>query len=444
MERPSNRRTREFLGALKVWLFRLVVLLLLYGLLEGTSLALFRYHTGRWFSFSWVQEQQHQTEYWLLHARPEQKDSHIIHPYLGVVHNPDNPHRELETYPVNRYGFCDIHSPIQKRAPNRVIIGIVGGSVANVFANLGQATLREELKRSPRFAGKEVIVVNLAVSGYKQPQQWFALQYILARGGEFDLLVNIDGFNEVALYPADNWKDGVDPLFPRSWHHRVTGIPQTELRELIGEMAHVKQLRGRWAAWFRQSPLRYSVTMNLIWWLGNQSLYRDENRCVVALQGQRWTNLPPCALGPERPPRDEQAMLATLAALWKRCSLQLQRTCQANGIAYYHFLQPNQYVPGSKPLAPQERKEAYLENHPYRRGALAGYPLLRKEGKDLVRQGVHFHDLTLVFQGHEEPFYIDTCCHFNKAGNVVLARAIAAALTAPISQPLLPSVGEEE
>jgi len=35
--------------------------------------------------------------------------------------------------------------------------------------------------------------------GYKQPQQLLVLSYFLSIGQPFDMVMNIDGFNEVAL-----------------------------------------------------------------------------------------------------------------------------------------------------------------------------------------------------------------------------------------------------
>ena len=81
--------------------------------------------------------------------------------------------------------------------------------------------------------------------------------------------------------------------------------------------------------------------------------------------------------------------------------------CDANGIAYAHFLQPNQRVEGSKPMEPQERKVAIKPSR-YAPGVVGGYPLLRQEGDELRKAGVRFHDLTMIFQDVEEPLYTVT------------------------------------
>src|SRR4029453_15388123 len=61
---------------------------------------------------------------------------------------------------------------------------------------------------------------------------------------------------------------------------------------------------------------------------------------------------------------DEAALYAELAAIWARGSHPLELLSRANGIRYYHFLQPNQYT-GQKPMGPEERARAYDESYPY-------------------------------------------------------------------------------
>ena len=124
-------------------------------------------------------------------------------------------------YPVSPYGYADKGSPILTRSPYKVIIGILGGSVAWSFHMHATDRLRTLLQENPEFAGKDLVFVNLAVSGYKQPQQLMTLNYMLVLGGQFDFIINIDGFNDVVLYEAENAARHVFPAFPRSWHVRV-------------------------------------------------------------------------------------------------------------------------------------------------------------------------------------------------------------------------------
>jgi len=114
-----------------------------------------------------------------------------------------------------------------------------------------------------------------------------------------------------------------------------------------------------------------------------------------------------------------------LVDIWKQSSLQLNRLCEANGIRYYHFLQPNQYVEGSKALTAEERHQAFTEDHPYRAGVEEGYPRLVRAGVELREHGVRFVDLTRVFADETASLYVDDCCHFNETGNLLIADRVA-------------------
>jgi hypothetical protein len=123
-----------------------------------------------------------------------------------------------------------------------------------------------------------------------------------------------------------------------------------------------------------------------------------------------------------------------LAAFWARSSRQMHDLAIARGIAYAHFLQPNQYVPGSKPLSADERRSGFKEGHPYQAPVVEGWPHLAAAGEELRESGVAFHDLTGLFADHRETLYLDECCHFNPRGNELLGEAIGRALAAQLTE----------
>jgi hypothetical protein len=105
----------------------------------------------------------------------------------------------------------------------------------------------------------------------------------------------------------------------------------------------------------------------------------------------------------------------------------LDRLCRLHDIEYHHVLPPNQYLAESKPIGDAEREVAIWDGA-YADHATAAYPLLVREGPELRRQHVRFHDLSMLFADLPEPIYIDNCCHYNHAGNALVARAIARAI----------------
>ena len=99
--------------------------------------------------------------------------------------------------------------PPRQGREDTVVIGLLGGSVArNVHPALERA-LRGwfAANRRPR----EPVVFKLAFAGQKQPQQTIIIANTLLLGGEFDLIVNLDGFNEVAVGPEHSLLKSVFP-----------------------------------------------------------------------------------------------------------------------------------------------------------------------------------------------------------------------------------------
>ena len=351
-----------------------------------------------------------------------------LHPFTGYVRDPSDFPVALGTDPVAaEYGFPRNHaSPFSAAGDDDVVIAITGGSVASAFAEHGGPVLVERLAAVERFRGRSLTVLNLALTGYKQPQQLMVLNWFLSLGAEIDVVVNLDGFNELALPIAENLPHGVFPFFPRGWQFRV-GHLSAELRERIGELAVLHDERAARAEWFGRAPLRYSMIAALVW----QSLDRRSAARIAALALEHGPDpADPTAEyqahGPRFEPADDAELMDRLVGFWLRCSLQMERLCQGLGIEYYHVLQPNQYLRGSKRLTPQERSTAFQANHPYRPAVVHGYPRLIAAGRVLQSLGVSFHDLTRVYAEVDETVYADTCCHLNERGHRLLAEAVAA------------------
>jgi hypothetical protein len=110
-----------------------------------------------------------------------------------------------------------------------------------------------------------------------------------------------------------------------------------------------------------------------------------------------------------------------LVAIWRRASEEIETLARARGFAYLHVLQPNQYVPGTKPLTDEERRVAVGDStYPYRLPIERHYAALQFNGL-AVRNTLDLRDL---FRANRETLYRDLCCHLNNRGVDLLARAI--------------------
>lgn len=348
-----------------------------------------------------------------------------LHPYLGYVFDASLPENAGKVTP---YGFLDEAPPLRRRGPDRFLVAVTGGSVAMLMCAGAKQTLIDELQRSPALRGRRVEVVVLAVGGYKQPQQLLSLQLVHALGGEFDCefdcVVDLDGYNDVVQVQED-LDAGVPPWFPRSWRRFTDANPDPAQLRRIGHLAVLLDERTSSAdaaeSWW------WSPTAQFLWLVGDRrrGLAIAEQRVAV----ERAASAPSfAATGPGRPGRTIADARAEMVEVWRRSSLAMHALCEQMGARYFHFVQPNQYVPDGKPIGPAEAAVAVAASAPGIDAVRAGYPLLREAGARLVRDGVRFQDLSWLFRDHPEPLYIDTCCHLNHAGYVLLAAHLAASI----------------
>ncbi len=365
----------------------------------------------------------------ILAAMERTTGRQVLHPYLGFVLDPENP----EVTGVNRLGFqrsFDEHPPFGKDwrddspcSPGQTTVVVVGGSVALLFAHLGTKHLIEELSEDPHW--RHACIRPFALAGYKQPQQLFTLAYLLALGQRVDVVINLDGFNEVALPFSENLPLKTFFAYPRKWSLLTRSIADPSAATLRGEAAYLRRLRGERARIFSTKPFSYSALWNLVW------RYQDRRLALrLAELEQAYLEKTRAERTYERNgPRQEFASLddlfRQLSGLWERSSLAMHELCKERGIAYYHFLQPNQYVPGSKPMSARERAAALADDSPYRTAVEQGYPHLKRAGERLREAGVRFFDLTGAFQGVGDTLYTDKCCHFNESGARLLADEMA-------------------
>ncbi len=352
----------------------------------------------------------------------------MIHPYIGMVLQPKDdasqPTVDGELH-TTEFGFVDSGPPIHRRSQDRVIVGIVGGSVAMQLAKNATSVLEKQLAELPQFSGRSFKFVRLAVGGYKQPQQLMTINYLLTLGAEFDIIINLDGVNESALPKMDNVSFGVSAAYPRKWGEMVAVSGSMEVSRMVGYVAYLRHRQSDTARFFDAIPIRYSPTAMLVWASMNAHNDLAIQRQIIAISAKSIKELSYCASGPPEHFESDEQLYQHCVDIWARSSIQLHRLCAANGIQYFHFLQPNQYVANTKPIGPVEASIAVSEESPFRVPVMQCYPLMQSKSDDLAKAGVAFTDLTRVFSEHPERIYKDDCCHVEDAGDILMANAIA-------------------
>ncbi len=324
--------------------------------------------------------------------------------------------------------------PFAKRSDDKLIIGIIGGSVAVGTINgvLPKNLYQTLLAKLPEYEGREVILHGLAAGGFRQPQQLMMLNYYYALGAEFDILINIDGFNDVVMPPSIYKNSGTHPSYPRSWVNRVANTVSKDLVDLMAERQNLQNAHSSKAAlmsnpWFRNSPLS-----NLLWRLA-QSNYNSQlsviNQAVetVGQQVSDHRDFDYQAMGPDYDFTTWEDLYQYAIDMWATSSHLMYASAKANNAKYVHFLQPNQYIEGSKPIMSEhEREVALIAAHKGGYGNLYRkiYPLLQKKIPWLEQRGVEFHDLSYLYKDVEEIIYRDNCCHVNVLGNYMMVEKI--------------------
>jgi len=370
----------------------------------------------------------------------------LQHPYLGYAGNPD--HRDklitdvalsrmfpgepsayyLRNSRINAQGFPSEHADYLA-LQDGFNIAVCGGSVAEQLATVGGETLIAEVERRlPGLQGR-VRVLNLSIGGYKQPQQLINLMLMDLQGVRLDVVVNLDGFNEVALSASD-MVTRYNPVLPSRWHYllMLKLNPESLSNEMIERYAQAVRLRRSADTWRRASNGLLATHSELARALLGRLVVRRLGRANrIEYELQRDDSIP-AGLSNYEPPclgDEENQCWELIADVWEKSSLQMGATAELIGAQYLHFLQPNQYLESSKPLTAHEKKIAYTPEILWARAVRKGYPLLKERIPSMATRGVVVHDLTSTFADFTEDIYIDTCCHYNLLGTNMIATAIA-------------------
>jgi hypothetical protein len=365
-----------------------------------------------------------------LTSRGEEDSGVVVHPFTGWCLNPQVSEGDEvfgKRLPVNRFGFVDDQESIQKRAPDRLIIGITGGSVAWQMTVGGDEIIREILRQSPEFRDLDIRILRIGQSGYKQPQQLMTVNWLMALGGEFDAIVNLDGYNELALTLTENFKRGIHSAYPRAWNTRMLELIDPRESAERMRLLEITSHRQRMARRIKSVPWRWSYTANAAWlpldWLARREKQKLEKLLLEKRSNRDGRGF--AESGPIEEISSDEEALEIAADTWKRCSIQTHRLLSSSSTVYLHALQPNQHLEGSKPLSDEEVERAIQHPAATRAAIQTGYPLLLKRQPSLEAAGIQFLDLSQLYHDEAGTMYSDPCCHLNEEGNQRLTKAIA-------------------
>jgi hypothetical protein len=344
-----------------------------------------------------------------------------IHPYFGFV------------TPQTYAGL-----PYNKTNQAQFIIGIFGGSVAQEFCDYEyqHRVLAKLLQPLPQFQNKEIVFLKFASQAHKQPQQLLELNYFLSVGQELDMVINIDGFNEVALSYLNN-QAGTEVSMPNDYiYSPLVALANKDFSSGQLKLSlEVLQLKERLQnALGRLRECSVATCYMLRWAQAKYFLnqYREKAQTFSQLKNDGGKSSLVYVKKVERPLDDSEA-LERITDLWANSSRGMSDLLAARKIPYFEFIQPNQYYSTNRQFSAAEQKIAFDEKSQYREGSVKGYPKLLSRVSSLQGTGVKVFSAVNVFDETSDIVYRDNCCHYNDLGNDLLAHYIGRSIVTTLN-----------
>lgn len=352
-----------------------------------------------------------------------------LHPYLGFGGYYS---MNTQTMVSNNLGFSqriDYEVPFTTKA-NDVAVFVFGGSVAGNLVAPPQQGLSLERALRQKMPGKNVIVYSMAQGSGKQPQQLIALAMLLAMGQHIDVVVNLDGYNDLAFGYTNHFYR-VHPIFPSAaimWaigntletEHRSGDFYRTAADLIESRLAITNYNNSAPTSRFGLSYLYRKVGISL----ALRQKARAEARYVGAIHGQDNVERTKYLMGIDLPVDEKADATAMAFDIWLKSDEAMAALSRSVGAKYVHVIQPNQYFSKRKFSAEEARIALSMPSTDVMRiGAERGYAMLEKNADLIAKHGI-VSGISIL---DEAPgiMYFDNCCHYSTAGETILANFVA-------------------
>ena len=360
-----------------------------------------------------------------------------VHPFFGYVLKQGAFTNEKLKLKVNKHGFFSLYEyPFVKTNKKQLIIGVFGGSVANNFAvdEYINQRLSKKLQSYPEFADREIVILNFGNGGYKQPQQLLILNYFLALGQELDLVINIDGFNEVALSNLNN-KAQIELGMPSVQHIQPLASLATNVSpEAMSAIVQINDNKKQLTAGIDKLQTCQIALCHAVTSLRVKQLVNNYQQAIVKYDAQvKQSNADAANSGIVYIPKADSvlpdaAAYDKMASMWYESSIGMNQILSSRNIKYFHFIQPNQYYPTKRAFTAKEKEIAINKESPYIEGVKKGYPVLLSKVDDLQKARVNVFSAVNILDNTKETVYKDACCHYNSVGEEVLANYVSSSI----------------
>lgn len=322
-----------------------------------------------------------------------------LHPYFGYT----SARGEGD---ANRHGFASggIEYPYE-RASDEFVIGIFGGSVAMQLAGHTRALIERVRPVVAEKGYTRVTVLSFSGGAWRQPQTLFAFLYYFS---SIDAAIVLDGFNEIIqLSPSrlETWP----AAFPAADIYAALARSSAYDAGTLGQLVWLNETAVAVTERFDGSVVGSSVLAHLAW----RALVR---RYVASAERLRRSIAESETTRPSDPSTMEAPQIE--ATRYYRLYEDSIRTMGAvgvdRGIPVLHFVQPNQYDRGAKPLSREEREQFTTAG--YFDHVTDAYDRLEAMSARLRAVDVESYHLGDLFADDSATMYSDSCCHLNDDG----------------------------
>ena len=326
------------------------------------------------------------------------------HPFFGFNHTYLKPAKNKIS--LNEQLYSHIPNDITEKD---IKILILGGSVAEDFSknddnskfkinkleindkNIFQKVLNDKFKTN-RFK-----VYNASIGGGKQPQQLFKLYYLYLINEKFDIVINIDGFNEVALSLIDDIQIENNIIYPRNYSRLISTFNS--------DLSCVKKSN------------KYTKEYSLIPIVEIYKLFQIR-KCHIKSEGSPTEKNSRFSKMSNFVKLDDDIYFDYIKKLWLNSSNEIDQFSNIKNFKYIHIIQPNQYLKGSKIISNDELD--FLKYEKYGKPISKYYKDIQVEDLDVKYK----LDLRYIFKDNDMTLYRDYCCHLNNKGIFLMATEI--------------------
>ena len=426
------------LGKMKLIKIVFLNLIIFFVAIEILSSTAYWYKTG---GFFYTRDQNEKT----LVAQDKKDLSGNLFKHLTVLFHPFFGYVEKGIPGLtNNHGFrnykpegqcCDLPYIPGK---NEIVIGVFGGSVAGSFGQWirWRPHFRKILETYPQFKGKKLTFLNFAIGGYRQPQQLMILTYYKMLNQKLDVVLNIDGFNEVvtAFHNSQMQHDISHPATD-VWFNMARFLEQVNMRG--GDGTDVMASYHKWhsvsakrsarrcslaSCWvFNKAKYWYHTRQNLSITSSNKKTWRD--RSHFFLTEKRKNRDPDLNLVFDH--KDVEALMKRQSFIWQSASQSMHKIAKDVGALYIQIIQPSILYSVDRVIPTKKKKHGreYLL-----KPLKSGYDKIRGSVPEMRKKDILVYDASGVFDSATEHVYADDVCHLNEKGQAIFSDFIAKSL----------------